>query len=324
MNEHRYKLEPYKGSGTRFRCPGCNKEKEFTRYIDTETNEYLDPSVGICNHQISCGYHHTPKQYFQDNNITNNTLRPASFFKPKAVEHSPIPMSTIPEELFKGSLKRYEGNFFVMFLNNLFGPGITDQLIRKYHIGTSRYWKGAVILWQIDNHGKVRDGKVMLYDPLTGHRVKKPFNYISWTHSILKIKDYNLQQCFFGAHLLPLYPDLPIAIVESEKTAIIASIYFPQFIWIATGGKNGCKWTTREVCEVLKGRKVSLWPDLNAFHDWQKKANLLIEYGLKVDISGLLESKANEQERAAGLDIADFLIRFPFEQFKQEPNAQPP
>ncbi len=69
----------------------------------------------------------------------------------------------------------------------------------------------------------------------------------------------------FGEVLLSIYPNKMVALVESEKTAIIASVYFPDFIWIATGGSDGCKWTQRGVCKVLEGRSVILYPDLGFF-----------------------------------------------------------
>ena len=226
--------------------------------------------------------------------------------------------------LVEKTFKRDLPNNFIIFLKRLFEDSESNFLVEKFKISTSNYWDGSTIFWQIDEQMRVRTGKVMLYNIDTGKRVKKPFNHISWVHSILKIKNYELQQCFFGEHLLRLYPDLPVAIVESEKTAIIASIYFPQFVWIATGGKNGCKWTNREVWKVLISRKVILWPDINAFQDWERKAIELKKQGLKIDISCLLESESTEEERVSGLDIADFLIHFPVEQFRKVPNPQPP
>ena len=67
----RYKLEPYNGSKSRFICPNCNSKQSFTYYIDAETNHYIDKSVGRCNKETSCGYHKTPKEYFNQNNIIN-------------------------------------------------------------------------------------------------------------------------------------------------------------------------------------------------------------------------------------------------------------
>lgn len=42
----------------------------------------------------------------------------------------------------------------------------------------------------------------------------------------------------------------------------------PEYVWLATGGKQNFK---AEKCECLKGRKVILYPDLGAFEDWKTK-----------------------------------------------------
>jgi len=119
-------------------------------------------------------------------------------------------------------------------------------------------------------------------------------------------EDFNLQQCFFGEHLLKLYPDKPIAIVESEKSAIIASCIMPDMIWLAAGNLNGL---SIEKCLVLKGRNVMLYPDLGAFEKWSIKANEIHnQYNCKVIISTLLENEATNSDRANGLDIADYVI----------------
>ena len=36
-------------------------------------------------------------------------------------------------------------------------------------------------------------------------------------------EEWELSQCLFGEHLLSLYPDRTVALVESEKTAVICS-----------------------------------------------------------------------------------------------------
>ena len=60
-----YSLQTYKGVATRHTCPNCGDKRSFAYYVDEE-NIPLHPSVGRCNHENSCGYHYTPKQYFQD------------------------------------------------------------------------------------------------------------------------------------------------------------------------------------------------------------------------------------------------------------------
>ena len=95
----------------------------------------------------------------------------------------------------------------------------------RYRIGTSNHWPNATIFWQIDQQQKVHTGKIMLYDYYTGHRVKDPFNHIAWVHKSENTKNFHLKQCLFGLHLLR--PDTKIvAIVEAEKTAVVASIFF--------------------------------------------------------------------------------------------------
>lgn len=219
--------------------------------------------------------------------------------------------SFISLDIFKDSLKDYESNNFVHYLIELFGSVITKGLIEKYYIGTSDYWEGASTFWQIDNAGKIRAGKIMHYSPITGKRIKEPFSHIQWVHCVLKLPNYNLQQGFFGAHLLK-DNNKPCAIVESEKTAIIASVYLPKIIWLAAGNKQGL---SADKCNELAGRNVTLYPDSNAFDEWNEKAK---EYGFK--ISDLLEKKATKEEKQQGLDIADYLTRFNYKEFI-EPKA---
>lgn len=67
MNNHRFILQPYKGVGSRHCCPSCHKKRCFSRYIDTEKQISFPDDVGRCDHEQSCGYHLTPKEYFERN-----------------------------------------------------------------------------------------------------------------------------------------------------------------------------------------------------------------------------------------------------------------
>ena len=84
--------------------------------------------------------------------------------------------------------------------------------------------------------------------------------------------DFNLQQCLFGEHLLKIYPDKFVAIVESEKSAIIASCLMSELICLAAGNLNGL---SIEKCLALKGRDVKLYSDLSAFEKWNEKDKML-------------------------------------------------
>ncbi|MBK7798505.1 MAG: hypothetical protein KA251_02545 [Saprospiraceae bacterium] len=310
---HRYILEPYKGMNTRYRCPAlnCGKDKTFSLYIDTETGEHIHPTVGRCNRESNCGHHYTPKQYFQDNNISFDTAQ-SKVYKPRPVAPQPKPVSFIPVEVFKASLNptAFETNHFVQFLIILFGVEVASQLVCRYFIATSKHWNGSTVFWQIDTQGKIRTGKIMLYNPTTGKRIKEPFNHINWVHTAIKLPEFELKQCLFGEHLL-IEKTKPVAIVESEKTAVIASVYLPQFIWLAVGSLSNLN---AEKCSILKGRSVTLFPDLNGFEKWSSKAKELSHLEI-FTVSDLLERKATEAEKKQGFDLADYLIKYDYKAF---------
>jgi hypothetical protein len=332
MLEHRNTLEPYNGMNTRYHCPYCNHSaKTFVRYIDNETGEHIHPTVGRCNRQNNCGHHYTPKQYFMDNNIVLDTTQFIQF-KPKSFATQPKPISYIPDEVFHASVNHVavKRNCFVYYLNELFGENIASELVVKYNITTSKYWKDATVFWQKDVKGKIRTGKIMLYDSSTGKRVREPMDHIHWVHKLRVQPEFVLGQCLFGEHLL-IDESKPVAIVEAEKTAIISSVYYPEFIWVSTGCEDGL---TSSKCSVLKDRRGVLFPDLSkpktnkptAFEIWSKKAKELQSLA-NFQVSDLLERNATESERAEGFDLADYLIKYKHEKVRAqrvEPITPPP
>lgn len=341
MNEHRYILEPYKGMKTRYHCPDCQqRDKTFSLYIDTETGEHIHPSVGRCNRESNCGYHYTPKQYFENNGIKKEFSDryaharaecSAITTQKKAVSFIPVEVLKQSLQIDKNVLQIAETNHLVKFLIELFGVEVTSQLISRYFIATSKYQfrnvefpdyiseKKATVFWQIDTQGKVRTGKIMLYSPTTGKRTKEPFNHIGWVHKAIKQPEFDLKQCLFGEHLLQ-DKTKPVAIVESEKTAVIASVYLPQFLWLAVGSLTNLN---AEKCSILKGRTVTLFPDLNGFEKWSNKAKELSHLAI-FTVSDLLERKATEAEKKQGFDLADYLIKFDYKEFAQSENLLKP
>lgn len=289
MNEFRYKLEKYSGPGSRYICPKCGK-KSFVLYVDTETGRHLGSHIGRCNHENTCGYHVTPKEDHKDDVRTYPIAMPSQ-------------VSYISPEVFRASLTDYDRNNFVIYLRGLLGDEITNGLIHTYNIGTSRHWPGSVVFWQMDIMERIRTGKIMLYDIDTCKRVKEPYDHITWVHSVLKLEDFGLKQCLFGEHLLR-DTKKTIAVVESEKTAIIASAYLPKFTWLACGG---VKNLTAERCAVLKDRTVILYPDAGFYELWNAKAKELSKF-CNCKASNIIERSTTEEEKKRDLDIADFLI----------------
>ncbi|MEG3657315.1 DUF6371 domain-containing protein [Arenibacter palladensis] len=302
MQSHKYTLEPYSGMKTRYQCPSCEKKKVFTKYIDTHTKEYLNDAVGKCDRVIKCGYHYKPKQYFNNNNIP---FDPPAIGKTHTIVEPKTKASFINIEVMNKTMATKHPNYFIDYLTQLCGHQITNYLAGKYNIGTSNHWNGASIFWQMDIEGRLRTGKIMLYNPSNGKRIKEPYNHINWMHKSLKLDNFSLEQCYFGEHLLNEDSSKPVAIVESEKTAIISSVYLPEFIWMACGGINNIN---KAKTEVLKGRDVVLFPDLKCYDLWNDKIPSLTKMAT-FRISTLLRDKATEAEKEQGLDIADYLVR---------------
>jgi hypothetical protein len=305
-------LESYTSkTKSRHSCPSCGAKHEFTRYKDSETGEYIADHVGRCNRDLKCGYHYTPKQFFDENpdrKETGNRWNVPD--KPPEIKPE-RPIDYLPFNLMEQSMKSYEQNNFHLSLTSLFGTTLAEALAETYCVGTSKHWPGANIFWQMDINGRLRQAKVMLYDSNTLRRVKNPGkDYVYFAgKKIIAIDEANLQQCFFGEVQLRERPTDKIAIVESEKTAMIASVYFPELIWLATGGSHGCKWTTREVAQVLTGRQIILFPDLGFYDKWLAKAEQVRAIvNCEITVSDLLELEANDEQRAAGWDLADYLL----------------
>ncbi|MBX3241030.1 MAG: hypothetical protein KIT80_16105 [Chitinophagaceae bacterium] len=297
-------------STKKYTCPHCRR-RTLVRYKDHGVGELSPDHVGRCDRENKCGYHYPPKQYFAEKGIQ------APRVERNTVPEPPKPVSFISWEVLKASLKGYETNHFVQFLINLFGIKVASQLVSRYFIGTSKHWSGATTFWQVDENGKIRAGKIMLYNPETGKRVKEPFPHIHWAHKVLKLPEFKIGQCFFGEHLL-VDKTKPVAIAESEKTAVIASFFFPQFVWLATGGAaGGCPWREFSVFKVLKDRDVILFPDFGyttsgktCFQEWKDRAGTIMSrMKCNIRVSTVLEKNIPEEQRVNGSDLVDFLIK---------------
>jgi len=302
--KHRYRLETYKSRDQKHICPACGK-KSLVLYVDVETEDYLSTTVGRCDREEKCGYHKRPRDYF---NETGTEPKKDYFFpkKPKDDKQNNTSFSAVSMKLVEATERDYQRNNFAAFLVTKFGVDATMQAIRKYRVGTCKFWNGATVFWQIDQSGKCRTGKIMLYDRITGHRVKNPVSKISWVHHLQMFNDFKLRQCLFGAHLLRDTAK-PIAIVESEKTAIIASIFFPDAIWVATGGIGNLR---EETTRCLIGRRIYLFPDLDAESKWILKASAIPALRTAVASTWLMRNSTSEQKEQ-GLDIGDYLLTLP-------------
>ncbi len=305
MDNYRFHLEKYH-RGSKTVCPECKRKACFTRYIDESGEVDFPPHIGKCDHEHSCGYHYTPKDFFREHPDELDSCRLKG--KPQTVTPiAPVRQpSLIDSTVMLRSLSHYDINPLHTFLSNTIGRSNAGSLFDLYQVGTSRKWSGSTVFWQMDSNGQIRTGKIMGYDAKTGYRLKVPHPHVCWVHTELRLPDFNLCQCFFGEHLLVRYPYKTVFIVESEKTALIAAHFMPDGLWLATGGKNGC--FNGKAVRVLAHRNVVLMPDLGATEQWKQKTSMLANVCRSVSVSTVLEDMATDEQRTRGLDIADFLL----------------
>jgi hypothetical protein len=309
MEKRAIQLETYKGQSSRGDCQHCGGKKTFAHYVFSDTGERIHHTCGRCNREDQCSYHLTPKEFFAANGITPSF--DVSYDRRNQAEPFKQP-SFIDTSTMMNTCRGYEFNVFVQWMISVFGTELVRKAIERYYIGTAT--RGRVIFWQIDSNNRIRTGKIMSYDK-DGHRSKK--YHPNWVHSFKRdgkalYPGYTLKQCLFGEHLATLDKKSAIAICESEKTAIIASIYLPKYIWMATGGKNGI---SIDRLQRLKGRKLVLFPDLNGYSDWKMKATEISALlpGTSIKVSNILERGATDEERNKGLDLADYLLIKPID-----------
>ena len=221
------------------------------------------------------------------------------------------------------------GSHLVTWLRTQFPRDAVAAALKRYRVGGTP--DGATLWWQIDEQGRVHTGKAMQYNPLTGHRVKETGGAVNWAHRMRRYGEPSelvVPQCLFGLHLLndnvdvnenlaPRCVQAPslrgraggeVAIVESEKTALIMSLVCPEKVWLATGGKANFK---EQMLAPLIGLEVAVYPDADALHDWYTRAvemNRTLGTHLHIP-TGYYNLMDHDEARREGWDLADILLR---------------
>ena len=114
--------------------------------------------------------------------------------------------------------------------------------------------------------------------------------------------------------VISVCPKKSVCVVEAEKTAVILSEVYPQYVWLAAGGLGEVQ---AEKFRPLRGHKVILFPDTDpdgkAFKRWSDAATLVMnqvfwEDSPPIRVSDLLETHATPEQKAAKIDLIDFLF----------------
>lgn len=243
-----------KGS-RKWACPECGK-KTLKRYMWEGTKDYVGEDYGRCDRENNCGYHRLPNKEVAEP-LTPN-LRPKL----------PPPTQLFPNGEYLEKIRKARDTNFHKYMIAL---GIPDSHLEKWGVGG--HWKFTTFT-SADLHGVALNVKHVAYNP-EGKRDKSvgtggepqfiPY-YLGKAYlknqkietDAAKLEDwqdyYRFGRCFYGEHLWD--KDKDTCLVESEKTAVVCSYFFPQYNWLATGGNNGMLY---EQFEIFYGYKGRIW-----------------------------------------------------------------
>lgn len=198
----------------------------------------------------------------------------------------------VKREYITASIKE---NNLINYLKTIFDKNDVEHIAALYRVETHTKddYSGAAIFYQYDNDLSQIAFKVMQYDKTNGHRgpgkskqqedldaetkienesinesdgkerLKKNEKDLVYQKSLIGPGEY----CFFGRHLLNRDDahDKPICIVESEKSAIIAALAYPEAIWMAAGS---CYFLThKKLDKDFNDREIIFFPDVDVKYE---------------------------------------------------------
>ena len=196
-------------------------------------------------------------------------------------------------------------------LLNLFPREQVVKTVTDYLVGFDSFDTGridhSILFWQVDNCGSIHNAKRIFYKA-GGHRDKKVPPIVIWSQR---------PQCLFGLHrYCQENGHMPVAIVESEKSALIMSIVKPEYLWMACGSMNNFN---ERFLEPVKDAVIIAYPDVDCQRDrntgksvsyelWRRAADKLNRKGWNITVSDNLENRATTSQRLDKIDIADIAI----------------
>lgn len=191
------------------------------------------------------------------------------------------------------------------FLSHFYGVGKVQDAFKRYNVSTGLKHPITGVLgtrfWYKNRKGQILHDKTMFYAE-DGHRLKNCPPMRKY-----KKKWGYRAECLFGED--SIVPGKPIFVVESEKTAIICYLEYPQYNWVATGGMNNMKSVEGigvsggGVSGSGGGGGVDVWlvPDIDGFEQWSKFGKVWrwwercgMDIGDKWDIADFILAKKNK------------------------------
>lgn len=227
-------------------CPQCGK-KTLKAYLYLDTKEPVDETrFGRCERINFCSYHLLPTDEFQRKNFTPRPELKHIFILPSQDQTRAVVNYS------------HDSNFHIFIKNN---TPIPMSHLEQRGVCSHRYYPDrTVYLFQRISDKKIVNWKIFAYKS-DGHRNKDIDSYSLSAPKFYFENDkfsYDVKypMCLFGEHLLGPISDIPVMVVESEKTSVIASYYYPQYKWVSCGAANGLTVVSKHKTNVLRGRKV--------------------------------------------------------------------
>lgn len=247
-------------------CPQCGKKRFVPYVLAADPSVKAGPEYGRCDREQSCGYFRYP-----GGEVAVESTR----------EYKPEPKRE--PMLYGGYLATQASVTTSNSLYRAYWNIIDDKALwlamDDYHCGTGA--NGECIYYQYDGTF-VRTAKAIRYGA-DGHRLKGDDGNalpVWWLHKSKMLgfeipEDKELKQCLFGQHLLLEYPDLPVVVVEAEKTAVLMAAYdrmckVHDRVILACGGSQMLKGAIDLM--PLMGRRVTLIPDHGQYWNWYRTA----------------------------------------------------
>lgn len=289
-----------------YKCFACDAHGDGIKFVMDYCNETFEEAVT-----------HIAKLF--GINVTESTSDVRWENVPRQIQNVYI-AKELPTVIFDKKMtiqrrfKEGDGNVFCTWFRNLpwENGDYKDAILKIYNVGTSLKGdtKGWVIWWYMDENFNLRTGKMMKYLP-NGHRDKRVNP--RWIHTNLEkqgvwsSETHKCEICLYGQHLIDVYPDAEICIVESEKTALIcqAHAHINEKLFLACGGLQRLN---RKLLEPLikRNRWIILYPDIDGYDKWKAKAK---EIGYeRLQVSRKPKELFDSDIYDSKSDIADILV----------------
>lgn len=282
MTDKLYKYQFEKSPKKKGQCPSC-RERDVWRYYEDENGERLEPQYGKCERKNSCKHFCSP----YDNNL-NMTPSNSIGIEPNKKVETIYPSEEQCEE-YENSIKDATSNFHQYCISK----GLNKEHLAKHGVGTDL--KGNTIFIFKDVSKKIVNAKTVRYSK-DGKR-EKGFRIYSLKQPKDTSKKYKL--CCFGEDLMDKTNSRTVIVVESEKSKVIASFFYPEYDWIACGSANGL---TEHKIKILKDKNVIWLCDADKAGRENSSLKNLDKYGVDFDVIDLFPSKND------GYDIADIIL----------------